>query len=341
MDISFHDQGRIFLEVTSGETITLDGPPEGVLRAFPSFLALEDHLEDTWIFRVKRVSRDTILFGRIRFRCHRGLLSMGIGVKEKPVPLPSAERSVFFPENASSLSRLSGEVLLHPGEYDVSQGGYFSGTVCLFGEKGATVLSGTKEVVRIENAQDSRFSGLTFLHRGTRKGNVVVVLGGKVTFEHCTFAGGVQEKLTWMGNGLVIARGAEVILRHCVFLHNQGSGVVVEKDSHLLVENSLFYHNGKEGLSVRENASVQVDHSTFRENAWGICLLPGSQGEFYANRIESNKLGGVLISRESRIAFRANTVRQHPVGAVLAPESVAFWEENTLAENQKDILEEG
>ncbi|NSW76460.1 MAG: right-handed parallel beta-helix repeat-containing protein [Candidatus Atribacteria bacterium] len=341
MDVSFHDQGRLLLEVTSGETITLDGPPEGVLHSFPSFLELEDHREDTWVFRIKRLSRDTILFGRIRFRCHRGSPSMEIGIREKPVSPPSAERLTFFPENAPSLSHLSGEVLLHPGEYDVSQGVYFSGTVCLFGEKGVTVLSGTKEVVRIENAQNSYFSGLTFLHRGTRKGNVVVVLGGKVTFEHCTFSGGVQEKLTWMGNGLVIARGAEVVLRHCVFLNNQGSGIVVEKDSLLLVEDSLFCCNGKEGLSVRENASAQVYCSVFRENAWGICLLPGSQGEFHTNRIESNKLGGVLVSRKSRATFRANTVRQHPVGVVLTPDSITCWEENTFAENQKDILEEG
>ncbi|MEN3186082.1 MAG: right-handed parallel beta-helix repeat-containing protein [Atribacterota bacterium] len=340
MDVPFRDRARILLEVTSEEPIILDGPSEGILRSFPPFLELEDHLVDTWIFRIKGLSQDKILFGAVRFRRHRESLSMEVGVKKKPSAFSAAERSVFFPENVSSLSSFSGEALLHPGEYDFPQGGYCSGTIRLFGEKGSTIFSGMKEVIRIENAQDAHFSGLTFLHRGTRKANVVVVLGGKVTFEYCTFSGGIQEKLTWMGNGLVVARGAEVVLRHCVFLDNQGSGVVVEKGSRLTVEDSLFCRNGKEGLSLRENSATWVCRSTFQENAWGACLLPGSQGEFDANRFEANHLGGVLVSRKSSIAFWANTVCKHPVGAVLAPDSVTFWEENVFTENQRNVLEE-
>ncbi|MCX7668426.1 MAG: right-handed parallel beta-helix repeat-containing protein, partial [Atribacterota bacterium] len=248
MGVSFCDGITCFLEVTPDDTIVLDGPPDGVLRNFPWFLVLEDHLHDSWIFRLRVPPRERILFGTISFRCYRESLTMRIAVKAKKTQVFPSMPSVLFPEEAVSLCNACGEVFLHPGEYAMSSGGRFSGMVHLFGEKGSTVISSTREVARIEDAQNASFSNLTFLHRGIHKGNVVVVLGGRVTFDHCTFSGGVQEKLNWMGNGLVVAYGAEVVLRHCVFLDNQGAGVIVEKGSCLIVENSLFFRNGKEGV---------------------------------------------------------------------------------------------
>ncbi|MGC8777952.1 MAG: hypothetical protein ACP5Q4_04670, partial [Candidatus Caldatribacteriaceae bacterium] len=230
MAISFSHRGRLLLSVSRGETIVLQGPPGAVLRDFPPFLELEDRIDDTWVFGVKTVPQDKILFGRISFRQTKERLSMEIGIAGK-TDSPSRREVVLFPEEASSLPSLRGRAFLHPGEYQLSQGACFSEEIELSGEEGVTVLASPREVLRVENAPKASFFGLAFLHRGTAKGNVVVVLGGNVTFERCVFAGGVQEKLSWMGNGLVVAREAKVCLRRCVFTDNQGSGIVVEKES--------------------------------------------------------------------------------------------------------------
>lgn len=341
MEVLFANGEQRLLEVNLGEEIVLRGLPEAVLRSVPSFLELEDHLGDTWVFRVVKSPRGNLLFGTLRFRSRGEKLSMEIGLKEKPCSVFPHNAGVFFPEEVASWSHLSGEVVLHPGEYALPPGRSLSGTIRLFGEKGTTVLSGESEVLRLENPREAHFSGITFLHRGTRKGNVVVILGGQVTFESCTFSGGVQEKLTWMGNGLVVARGARVALRHCVFLDNQGAGLVVERGSELLVEHSLFCRNGKEGLSIRGGTSVEIRHSVFRENSWGVALFPGATGQLIASRVEKNRLGGVLISRESQLTISETAITHHPVGIVGPLESILLGKGNVLRHNQRDVLEEG
>jgi len=335
--IPFCNRGKLLLELQPGEEITLQGP-QATLRELPDFLELEDRCGDTWVFRVKTLPPQKILFGRLRFRDHRESLSVEIGVKRQEEVFSDLSLTLF-PEEASHLGVLQGKVRLYPGEYFLPRGGRLGGEVVLRGEDGATLLVSPGEVLRIE-AKEARFYGLSFFHRGSEKGNVVVVLGGKVYFENCRFVGGVQEKLSWMGNGLVVARGAEVHLRHCVFFGNQASGMVVEKESRVMVEDSLFFRNGKEGLSIREKGFAHIHRSVFRENAWGICVLPGGGGEFRANRIEGNRFGGVILSRGTETIFQGNTIQRHPVGVVCAGGEETLKEENAFAENQKDILKE-
>ncbi|MGQ9473231.1 MAG: right-handed parallel beta-helix repeat-containing protein [Candidatus Caldatribacteriaceae bacterium] len=338
MVLPFYERERYLLEVAPEEEIILEGPPGGALCSFPPFLTLEDHLDDTWVFRSTYPVPGMILSGNVAFRQRGKMFSVELVLKSKRVPHSSDK--VFFPEESSSLPPLRGRVLLASGEYILPPKTVLSGEVALCGEKGNTVLVGYSEGLRIVNATNAHFNGITFFHRGPKKGNVVVVLGGKVVFEHCTFMGGVPEKLSWMGNGLVIARGAEVLVRHCLFLHNQGSGLVIEKESMVTVEDSLFYHNSREGLILGGKSFARVSKCTFRENAWGILLSPHCRGEFRENRITKNTLGGILVSSSNEAFFYRNEIWEHLVGVVCGKGSQIVWQDNHLFSNQRDFLQE-
>lgn len=337
MVLPFSNRERYLLEIVPQEEIILEGPPDGILCSFPPFLTLEDHLDDTWIFRSTYPVSGMILSGNVVF-CQKGkMFSVELVLKSKRFSHPSD--MVLFPEESISFSSLKGQGLLASGEYILPPKTVLSGEVALYGEKGNTVLVGSSEGLRIINATNAHFTGITFFHRGPKKGNVVVVLGGKAIFEHCIFIGGIPEKLSWMGNGLVIAKGAEVVVRQCIFLHNQGSGLVVEKESTVTVENSLFYHNSREGLIIGGKSFARVWKCTFRENAWGILLSPHSRGEFRENRIIKNTLGGVLTSSSTEAIFYGNEIREHLVGVVCGEGSQIVWQDNHLLSNQSDFLQ--
>ncbi len=338
MVVQFEDGKSLLLDIAQKAEITFDGLSEARLELLPPFVQLVEQVGPWWTFEVYAPSRGKIFLGTIRFREKEKKRDMHLRVKKSEPVASFAPVHPLLPEQEFSFPSAKGTLFLHPGEHLFSRGSFTSAFFHLRGEERLTVVVNEGEAVRFEGVEEGRVEGITFFHRGKQKGNVVLVLGGRVEFVGCAFIGGVQEKMSWMGNGVVVARGAQALFRRCVFAENEGAGMVVEKGAQVVVERSLFFRNGREGVFVRRGGRAVIDHSVFRENAWGISLARGAFGEVRNSTVEENSLGGILISREGQGAFCRNRIENHSVGVVQGSESSIRWEENVLSENTHDFL---
>jgi hypothetical protein len=240
-----------------------------------------------------------------------------------------------FPEE--SLVPPGGFVVFHPGNYVLQSRVVLAPPFFLLGMKG-TVLFRDGEVVRVEGRGEGRIRGVAFSLRGRHKGNVVVVLQGRVVFEECLFQGGVREKLSWMGNGVVVAKDASCVFRRCVFLRNEAAGILVESGSRVEVENSLFLENGGEGILLRRGTAAVVRNSRFIRNAWGVTC--GSLLLFEGNEVLEHTVGGVCFLKEAEGIFAGNRVAGNPLGVMQSRSSCVIWGTNLLEENRVALLEE-
>ncbi|WP_438315992.1 right-handed parallel beta-helix repeat-containing protein [Candidatus Caldatribacterium sp. SIUC1] len=240
-----------------------------------------------------------------------------------------------FPEEP--LVPSGGFVAFHPGDYVLQNRAVLAPPFFLVGMKG-TVLFRDGEVIRVEGGGEGRVRGVAFSLRGRHKGNVVVVLQGRVVFEECLFRGGVREKLSWMGNGVVVAKGASCVFRRCVFLGNEAAGILVESGSRIEVEDSLFLENGGEGILLRRGAAAVVRNSRFIRNAWGVTC--GSFLLFEGNEVLEHTVGGVCFLKEAEGIFAGNRIADNPLGVMQSRNSRVIWGTNLLEGNRVALLEE-
>uniref|UniRef100_A0A7V4THE3 Right-handed parallel beta-helix repeat-containing protein n=1 Tax=Candidatus Caldatribacterium saccharofermentans TaxID=1454753 RepID=A0A7V4THE3_9BACT len=260
--------------------------------------------------------------------------------EEKPSPEEEGALSFrdfrpVFPEEP--LVPSGGFVVFHPGDYVLRDQVVLTPPFFLVGMKG-TVLFRDGEVVRVEGRGEGRVRGVAFSLRGRHKGNVAVVLQGRVVFEECLFRGGVREKLSWMGNGVVVAKGASCIFRRCVFLRNEAAGILVESGSRITVEDSLFLENGGEGILLRRGAVAVVRNSRFIRNAWGVTC--GSLLLFEGNEVLEHTVGGMCFLREAEGIFAGNRIVENPLGVMQSRNSRVIWGTNLLEGNRVALLEE-
>ncbi|WP_427366062.1 right-handed parallel beta-helix repeat-containing protein [Candidatus Caldatribacterium saccharofermentans] len=260
--------------------------------------------------------------------------------EEKPSPEEEGALSFrdfrpVFPEEP--LVPSGGFVVFHPGDYVLRDQVVLTPPFFLVGMKG-TVLFRDGEVVRVEGRGEGRVRGVAFSLRGRHKGNVAVVLQGRVVFEECLFRGGVREKLSWMGNGVVVAKGASCIFRRCVFLRNEAAGILVESGSRITVEDSLFLENGGEGILLRRGAVAVVRNSRFIRNAWGVTC--GSLLLFEGNEVLEHTVGGMCFLREAEGIFAGNRIAENPLGVMQSRNSRVIWGTNLLEGNRVALLEE-
>lgn len=278
-------------------------------------------------------------------RIFRGMVTLAWGKREKRLELILERENVcpacegfhpVFPEHP--FFPKSGLVLAAPGDYPLRERLVLTPPFQLVGMDG-TLLFYQGEVLRIEGEGEGLVRKVTFRLWGGTCGNVAVVLRSRVIFEECVFQGGIREKLSWMGNGVVAAQGASLLFRRCVFLGNEASGILVEAGARVEVEDSVFMGNHGEGILARQGSTLVVRHSRFLRNAWGLTC--GGLCLFEGNEVLENTTGGVCLLREAKGVFDGNRIAQNPVGVVWQKTGNVLWGEgNTLEGNRVPLLEE-
>lgn len=314
--------------------LTLVLPRKARILSYPAFL-LPDPL-NPFSFHLRggteeRLLRGTIVFAWRGKEKHCELILEG----EKRNPSFSGFHPVF-PEHP--LFPKGGSILLAPGDYLLEGKVSLTPPFHLVGASG-TVLFREGEVLRIEGEGEGLVQDVTFSLRGRRSGNVAVVLKSRVVFEGCVFRGGIREKLSWMGNGVVAARGASLVFRRCVFLENEAAGILAEEGTTVTVEDSIFVNNRGEGILAKRGSVLVVRRSRFFSNAWGVTC--GGLCLFEGNEISENTTGGLCLLRGAEGIFGDNRISRNPVGVVWPrSENILWGAGNVLEENRIPFLEE-
>lgn len=285
------------------------------------------------------------LRGDVKERVFLGTVTFLWGKKEKPLELVLEARREYpsfagshpvFPE--SPLFPRSGSVLLGPGDYSLTERLTLTPPFHLVGMDG-TLLFHQGEVLRIEGKGEGFVQNVVFSLRGRKSGNVAVVLQSQVVFEDCIFRGGIREKVSWMGNGVVAARGASLVFRRCVFLENEAAGILAEAGTTVTVEDSVFVGNRGEGIFARQGSVLVVRRCRFLHNAWGATC--GALCLFEENEIAGNTVGGLCLLQGVEGVFGGNRISRNPVGVVWHRGGNVLWGlGNVVEENRIPFLEE-
>lgn len=335
VEIRFQDEAkRITLPPGEGQLRFL--LPRGVrLVSYPSFLLPDSSHPHAFL-----------LLGDTSERIFQGTVTLARGKRKKTLTLllecerreaSFSDFQAIFPE--ARVFPEGGALLFAPGSHLLGSRLRCTPPFRITGAPG-TVLMREGEVLRIEGEGEGFVRNVTFSLQGRESGNVVVVLESRVVFEDCVFRGGLREKLSWMGNGVVAARGANLVFRRCVFFRNEAAGILAEAETKVTVEDSLFLENGGEGILARQGAVLVVRRSRFLRNAWGVTC--GAVCSFDGNEVAENVVGGVCLLEGAEGAFGGNRIVRNPVGVVWHRNQRILWGAGNILEgNRIPLLEEG
>ncbi|MEN3202913.1 MAG: right-handed parallel beta-helix repeat-containing protein [Atribacterota bacterium] len=332
--VRYQDKAKRITLPSNEECLTFVVPKKVRVLSYPSFL-VPDPLSP-FSFRLRGDVRGRILLGMVTFLWGRKekLLELVLEAEEKHSSLEDFQPA--FPENP--LFPQSGSVLLSPGDYFLTERLTLTPPFHFAG-MGGVVLFREGEVLRVEGKGEGVVQNVAFSLQGRKAGNVVVVLRARVAFENCVFQGGVREKLSWMGNGVVAARGASLLFRNCVFLGNEAAGILAEAETTVTVEDSVFVSNQGEGILAKRGSTLIVRRSRFLRNAWGmtcrtLCLFEG-------NEVAESATGGLCLLQGTEGVFEGNQILRNPVGVVWPRDKNILWGPgNVVAENRIPFLEE-
>lgn len=328
-------EGTKRIALPPGEMVlTFVVPKKARILSYPSFLAPDPSYP--FSFHLRGDIKERVLLGTVTFLWGKQEKSLEL-ILEATSERPSLVGfHPVFPENP--LFPRSGAVLLSPGDYSLTERLTLTPPFRFVGTDG-TLLSCCGEVLRIEGEGEGLVRNVVFSLRGKRSGNVAVVLQSRVVFEDCVFRGGIREKLSWMGNGVVAARGASLVFRRCVFLENEAAGILAEAGTTVTVEDSIFVGNRGEGIFAKQGSVLVVRRSRFFRNAWGVTC--GALCFFEENEIAENTVGGLCLLQGAEGTFGGNRISRNPVGVVWYKDRNILWGlSNVVEENRIPFLEE-
>lgn len=332
--VHFQEKAKRVTLPPGEKNLTFVIPKKVRILSYPSFLVPDPF--HPFSFHLQGDVQERILLGTMTFLWGKREKFLEL-VLEVDEVRPSFENfQLVFPENP--LFPQHGLVLLGPGDYFLRERLSLIPPFHLVGVDGAFIFR-QGEVLRIEGKGEGLVQGGVFSLQGKASGNVVVVLESRVVFEGCIFRGGVREKLSWMGNGVVAARGASLVFRRCVFLENEAAGIFAEEGTTVVVEESVFFNNRGEGIVAKQGSTLVVRRSRFFRNAWGVTC--GGLCLFEENEIAENTFGGLCLLRGVEGILGGNRISKSPVGVVWHRDRNILWGLGNIVEgNRISFLEE-
>ncbi len=164
------------------------------------------------------------------------------------------------------------------------------------------------------NGSDLHLKGISFVHLGKQKSDVVSIEDAKINIEDCRFTGGYStDKPRKDGDGL--------------WLHGHSSGSIVR---------SHFENNSMNGLEVQDSSNVKLEHNEFtRNDIVGLSIWNTSKVQAFDNTMLLNKKKGIQVSDQASVRLSRNKISFNTdSGISFFGSSSGTVENNTLIANQ-------
>ena len=230
-------------------------------------------------------------------------------------------------------------IVLAAGEYRLSRPLRVTRALMLLGagmDQTRLVCASPGQVVLFEGSGPFGARGVTFVHEGGEVGDVVVVAGGSVDFQHCRFGGAVYDPDTDTGGaGLWLEGDARGTVRDCIASSND-DGIRVSYQAQPTLEANTCEQNKNNGIAYVGTASGSARNNTCRANgAYGIAVGERAGPTLDTNTCERNKQGGIAYVGLAAGTARNNICRDNSNSGIFVGEQAQpTLEANTCEQNK-------
>lgn len=165
------------------------------------------------------------------------------------------------------------------------------------GEEGPRLICDAEgAVLRFTGQGRLSAANLAFVHEGDRWANVVVIDGGDIDVQRCSFSGGIfDEPNERGGTGLTLAGAAHGVVAQCEAVGNQRWGFGLDGAANVLLHESICRENGQSGIEYHGRAGGTARGNTCTANGvHGIRVTDSSRPLLESNTCRGNKGSGIL-----------------------------------------------
>jgi parallel beta-helix repeat protein len=344
--------------------VYIDGQPAGTIRA-----------SQPRILNKLKPGRHIVGLTALGFKSKNMAVTLSNGQKLEQVftlePEPGVTpttKTVGFKDLEQSIDNAEeGAVLfLAAGDYQLSSTVKVQKSISLIGAGQALtrVFSSAGVALISFKAGELHLKGISFVHTGKQKSDVMDIEDAKINIEDCRFTGGyTPDSPRKDGDGLWLHGHSSGKIINSQFESNALNGLEVRDDTNVLLENNQFSRNESAGLSVWENAKASVLNSTFDFNkkkgvqasdqavvtitrnkfllntGSGIAFYKSATGSVKNNTITSNKYG-LEIMDDSSVSVSQNLFSRHDEAIYVGKRASATIGKNTFSKNAQNVVYE-
>jgi parallel beta-helix repeat protein len=235
-------------------------------------------------------------------------------------------------------------IILGPGTFRLAEALTVDRAVTLAGEgpsETEIVSAAPEHVLRFAGAGPFAAEMITFRHEGPEAANVVVVMGGEVSFSFCQFSGGVfTQAAGYGGSGLLLGASTTGQVFGCDLTDNQEAGILLRDDARPVLVQNVVRDNGSCGLLYYGQAAGEAHENQADQNGlYGICLMVEAQPLLANNTCSRNAASGIVYFGQAGGLARDNECLLNSVdGIAVQEQALPSLEGNTCYGNgQADI----
>lgn len=252
-------------------------------------------------------------------------------------------KTVGFKDLAQSIENAEdGAVLfLAAGDYELSSSLNVEKSISLIGA-GLSLTRITSSVAGVMirfSGNDLHLKGISFVHLGKQKSDVLSIEDAKIKIEDCRFAGGYSaDKPRKDGDGLWLHGHSSGSIVHSRFENNAMNGLEIQDNSNIRLERNEFARNDIVGLSIWNTAKVQAfDNTMLLNKKKGIQVSDQAWVTLARNKISFNSDSGISFFGTTSGTVENNTLIANQYGLEIMGESTVSVSKNLISRHQEAI----
>jgi parallel beta-helix repeat protein len=283
------------------------------------------------------------------------------------VPVPKTKTVGFKDLEQSIANAEDGAVLfLAAGEYKLLSTINIQKSISLIGAGQAQTRISSSASVAVMGFRSAQLhlKGISFVHTGTQKADVLDIKDAQIEIEDCRFSGGYTPDSprkdgdgiwlhgrssgsiinSWFErnvmNGLEVRDTSRVVLANNQFKRNQSAGLSIWDDAKVEVSKSVFEFNKKRGIYVSNQASATISRNSLTLNqSSGITFSGSSTGLVENNTLIGNTFG-MEIMEQSTVSVSKNSFNRHDQAIYVDKQATVTIGQNSFENNKQKIVYE-
>jgi parallel beta-helix repeat protein len=252
-------------------------------------------------------------------------------------------KTVGFKDLAQSIENAEdGAVLfLAAGDYELSSNLKVQKAISLIGA-GLSLTRITSSVAGVMmrfSDGELHLKGISFVHLGKQKSDVVSIEDAKINIEDCRFAGGYStDKPRKDGDGLWLHGHSSGSIVRSHFENNSMNGLEIQDSTNVKLEYNEFMRNDIVGLSIWNTAKVQAfDNTMLLNKKKGIQVSDQASVTLARNKISFNTDSGISFFGSTSGTVENNTLIANQYGMEIMGESTVSVSKNLITKHQEAI----
>jgi parallel beta-helix repeat protein len=251
--------------------------------------------------------------------------------------------TVGFKDLAQSLeSAEDGAVLfLAAGEYQLSSNLEVQKSISLIGAglSQTRITSSLAGVMMRFSGSELHLKGISFVHTGKQKSDVVSIEDAKIKIEDCRFSGGYStDKPRKDGDGLWLHGHSSGSIVRSHFENNSMNGLEIQDSSNIRLEHNELTRNDIVGLSIWNTAKVEAfDNTMFLNKKKGVQVSDQAWVRLVRNKITFNTDSGISFFGSSSGTVENNTLIANQYGLEIMGQSTVSVSKNLITKHQEAI----